>query len=836
MRSGAAIPDALGVSSRLQAFRAQQVNDRRTRMRRRIASLAGLLSAAAILVSCGDSARRTFPTGPLQPGTGRFDITPGACTTLSALQSLAAAVFGAGSPNAQSALGKLSNMDKLLQQGKLSSAQSEAQNLVTFVQQKAAQGTLPGSHDQIEAFISGVLCYVGLSPDTFLILPSDNAQIFKNGAGNAGLSLQANTVTVPTLVTITVLSPTTPPLDTKLDQYPGFIELTQSSVLTKPAIVAVCPASAIPSEVLGRLRLGHQATTGFEITPAADGGFLDCSTSTAQSRLPEWLQRLASIVLPTPLYAKPPLSGGIGGLASEFSPFGPVDPVVSFAAGVGGTATEFQRRPSGDSLRFPPSSSAQPNGSAASTSFSRTPGPRLADVVNGVCTQIDAVLGTAVETECRPNITLTTFQGTILTNVPVGWAIGLGGGVVAPEATTAHTCGGFGSTAATTTDATGKASVCWTLGPTPGTNTVLATPAVGGDVPTGVTFSPAGITFTATATQLTPTATATGGTFVYDGNAHAGSGTCSNSLTPVLAYGGGSVPTNVGTYSLTVTCGAGNPIFVTVTQTATIQITASPTTTSVVCPASLAFTGAGLTPCSASVTGPGLSQSLVPAYSGNLNVGTATVTASYPGGGNYLASSTTTSFQITPAATSALVSCPASVTYTGNPITPCTGSVSGPGLVQSLTPTYSSNIVGLATATVTYPGGGNYQSSSASKTFQILYAQSGCFASPVYSVMPSTKSFQNKGSNLPVKCTLQNAQGSGVTNAQGSLLVEDLGANGLATPSTVASIPNAFAASSSGNYSYGLDTSPAGFVSGHFYRVTATWTDGSNTIGFFFIK
>src|SRR6185437_4637909 len=196
------------------------------------------------------------------------------------------------------ALGKLSNMNKLLQQGKLSSAQSEAQNIVAFVQQKAAQGTLPGSHDQIEAFISGVLCYAGLSPDTFLILPTENA----------GLSLQANTVTVPTLVTITVLPPTTPPLDTKLDQYPGFIEVTQSSVLTKPAIVAVCPASTVPSDVLGRLRLGHQATTGFEITPAADGGFLDCSTSTAESRLPEWLQKLASIVLPTPLYAKPPLS------------------------------------------------------------------------------------------------------------------------------------------------------------------------------------------------------------------------------------------------------------------------------------------------------------------------------------------------------------------------------------------------------------------------------------------------------------------------------------------------------------------------------------------------
>ena len=197
-----------------------------------------------------------------------------------------------------------------------------------------------------------------------------------------------------------------------------------------------------------------------------------------------------------------------------------------------------------------------------------------------------------------------TFQGTLLQNVPLSWAIGLGGGVIAPEVTLAHTCGTFGSTAATTTDVNANASVCWTLGATPGTNTVVATPAPGGDAPLGVFFNGT-FTFTATAKQITPTAGATGGTFPYDGLGHAGSGTCSDNLTPALSYSGGAVPTNAGPYTLTVTCGAGNPLYVTVTATATIQINPAVTTTTVSCPASVVFSGSPLTPCTASVAGPG---------------------------------------------------------------------------------------------------------------------------------------------------------------------------------------------------------------------------------------
>lgn len=728
-------------------------------MRRRNASFLALLAAAAFVVSCSnDAGRGTSPTAPGQP---RFSTTAAACgATLSSLTAMVNTVFGAGSPNASSALGKLDNLDKQLQKGNLSGAKDQALNIVAFIQLKAQQGGLPGTHAQIQMLISSVLCYAGLSPDTFLIYPSDAAQVITHSGGKSGISFQGNTVNEPTLITIEVLPETTPPLITKLDQYPGFIKVTQSSPLTKPAIVGVCPSANVPAEVLERLRLGHQASTGFHITPAADAGFLDCSTSTSQTKSPGLLQRLASIFTPKPLYAKTTLfGGGIAGTVTEFSPFAPVDGEISMRGGIAGTVTEFRAVPT-DSIASPTPRPTLPR-KPGQVELLRTPGGRVNTVVNGVCTQIDAIVGTPVEIECRPIVTLETFQGTLLQNVPVSWVIGQGGGVVAPEATLAHTCGAFGSTASTATNAAGNASVCWTLGATAGTNTVLATATAGGDAPAGVTFS-SGVTFTATATKITPTVTATGGVFVYNGAARAGSGTCSNGLTPALSYSSGSAPINVGTYTLTVTCGAGNPTYNTVTQTATIQITAAPTL--------------------------------------------------------------------------AAVTCPVSMQYTGSVVTPCTGSVTGPGLSLSIIPTYTSNVVGTAMATVSYAGGGNYLPSTASKTFQISYVQVGCFSSPVYSVMPSTKSFQNKGSNVPVKCTLTTAQATGVSNATGDLLVQDLGTNGLGTPQQAFFLANAFKATTSGNYSYGLDTGASGFISQHFYRVTATWSDGSKTVGFFYIK
>src|SRR5262245_47491284 len=169
-------------------------------MRRSIASLIALSAALVFLVSCGDTSRRDAdPTSPIQRGGGQLNTAP-ACVTLTNLVSMVNTVFGAGAPDANSALGKLDNLDKQLQKGNIGEAQEQARSLVSFIQLKAQQGTLPGTHAQIQALINGILCYAGLSADTFIVFPDDPAQILRHGSGRSGISLQANTVAQPTLI------------------------------------------------------------------------------------------------------------------------------------------------------------------------------------------------------------------------------------------------------------------------------------------------------------------------------------------------------------------------------------------------------------------------------------------------------------------------------------------------------------------------------------------------------------------------------------------------------------------------------------------------------------
>lgn len=948
---------------------------------------AASLALVVFAIGCSDKSRDGgIPTGA-RSNSLSSTVTLGSCTTLSNLYTLANQVFGSGSPNVQSVIGKLNNMDKFVQQGDAVDAQAQAKNIVSFVQQKAAQGTLPGTPAQINTFLAGVLCYAGLSPDTFLIQPTDQPQILKSNSGSSGISLQGNTVSVPTLLTINTLDPNGPsPLITKLDQYPTYIDITVSSPLTKTAVVAICLNAPVPADVFARLRLGHQASTGFEIPPPADPSFLGCSTSLASanssSHTPKWLRSLASLFIPKAAYARQMLfaTGGVGGSVTELSPFDAVDGTLFATGGVGGSVIELQRTPVGP---------AAPGKIGPQPGPSRTilPGSRSSTVMNGVCTSVDGTVGTSLDPLCRPAITLATAKGTIMQNVPVTWAVTSGGGTIAPDTTADQACGAYGSTAATATDVNGKASICWTLGLNGGSNTVTATPSAGGDAPAGVKFSPAITGFTASGIKITPVATATGATATFDGLAHAGSGTCDNNLTPALTYntGDGNAPVNAGTWTLTVTCGANSNTFNTVTATAsvtinpvapavavscpvsavfnntaqtpctasvtaigglsltptptysnntnvgtatasytfaatgnyaaasgsaTFTITPAATTTTVTCsPSSVVYNGGAQTPCSANVAGPGLNQNFAPSYTANVNAGTATASYTFAAGGNYLGSSGSKNFTITQATpsvavacstgiytgapvtpctasvsgpglsltatpsytnnvnagvamasytyagggnftgatgsasftilsavTAASVSCPASVTYTGLPQTPCTGAVVGPLLSQAVTPTYSNNVVGTATAMVNYLGGGNYQPSSASTTFKILYVQSGCFAAPIYSVQPPTKSYQKAGSNLPVKCTLLTASGTAVTNATGNLLIQDRGLLGTDPPVTVFNQANVFKMDQNKNYNYGLDTGLPGFVSLHYYFVTASWSDGSTTTGWFYLK
>jgi len=390
--------------------------------------------------------------------------------------------------------------------------------------------------------------------------------------------------------------------------------------------------------------------------------------------------------------------------------------------------------------------------------------------------------------------------------------------------------------------------------------------------------------------------------------------------TPTLDY---TSNTNAGSASVTATY-AGGVNWLASVVSGSFVIAKAPSATTVSCPASATYTGSALTPCTASVTGAGgLSESLTVTHAGNVNVGTATAAAAYAGGINWESSSGSNSFAINAAATNVAMNCPASTLYNGAVQTPCTATASGPDF--SGTPvgvTYdpaSPKDAGAYLANAVFATGGNYLGSANSASFAILklaatatagsatinfgaavpalpctvsgllgvdagtvtcttsvppitvagtypatplvspaspanytvtsvngaltvaaYKQVGCFASPVYSEMPSTKSAQRKGSNIPIKCSLTTPEGVPVTTATGNIQVVDAGMAAVVPPvktgTVVFAANNVFKPSKSGNYAYGLDTSVGDFVAGHYYYVIATWNDGSKTEGWFLLK
>lgn len=522
-----------------------------------------LLTLATVLAACTD---RPAPTAPLSLFRSDANALPGTCTTISNLTTLVNQVFGAGSPDASSALGKLSSMDKKLKRNDIVGAQDAARNLIRFIQEKAA--SLPGAQ-YVPQLIASLECYVGITDDTFLVFPSDQPQVLVSDNGTAGISLPAQPVSEPTLITIAILPDTTTGLlDTKLDKYPGFIRITQVSgvvnSLVDSVVVGVCPSATVPDSVLGRLRLGHQASAGFEVTPAADASFLNCSGAVASAdgdKLTGWVRSLAGLVLPRTLYAQMEFGGGVGGTVTEFSPFGPVDPELSFGGGVGGTVTEFIRVPAPTPVS-PMSPPTKGRKMVESSTKSRA-GDQAVVLSSGLFASLaspsdclQGVVGTALPAECRPLVTITTANGTILQNVPVSFSIGLGGGSTAIDDPSTRTCGAFGSSASTSTNVNGKAGACWTLGAEAGTNTLIATASAGGDAPTGVYFTPNSNTFTVTALKASASLSLSGLNQTYTGSPLAVTVTSTPlglSTVNVTYNDSATAPTDAGAYSVIAT-------------------------------------------------------------------------------------------------------------------------------------------------------------------------------------------------------------------------------------------------------------------------------------------
>jgi hypothetical protein len=533
-----------------------------------------LLTAGAgvtLVVACADGSstapvRRSDPRA-MTP-TASFLAQCPAVTDPSAVTALIGQVFEVGAPNFNSARGKWDNIQKQVRDGNGLVAQEKVWDLVGFLlDKKGGDVTVRPAFIQL---VNSLYCFVGLDAGLpsdwqgsgFIVFPTDSVKTYVSPNAQVGVQLPPTPVGAPALLVLQ--EDPALQLQTKLDQYPGGAFITLSTPLTAPAVVGLCPDPTLVDPVIrGRLRIGHGASTGFEILPPADVSNLglQCAAPSA-SALERALETVAGLVLPKRLQAAIFDVGGVGGSASEFSPFGPVDPVLNFVGGIGGSASEF--------LRMAPSSRASMSVIANPTT----------------CNPVQAAIGNPIPAACRPEVQVRTARGTPFFNVPVQFIVQAGGGAVASEGLSGS-CGTFAASALVPTNDAATSRICWTVGATAGTNVVRAAATAGGDAPDGVWFSPAAVQFTATAnppTQVTfttqPSAIIAGGTIspavrveVQDAR-----GETASAATPAVTLtlvGGGSFA-GVGP-SVTVTAVAGVATFpaVVLTTAGTTQLVAS---------------------------------------------------------------------------------------------------------------------------------------------------------------------------------------------------------------------------------------------------------------------
>ena len=276
----------------------------------------------------------------------------------------------------------------------------------------------------------------------------------------------------------------------------------------------------------------------------------------------------------------------------------------------------------------------------------------------------------------------------------------------------------------------------------------------------------------------------------------------------------------------------------TVTGTFTVLVTAAATTTTVTA-ADAIYDGLPYDGATATVTGPGdLNDPLLITYTGingtiygpssdaPIAAGSYTAAATFAGSGSYLGSTGSATFTITPAGSTTVVSCPASVTYTGAALEVCTATVTGAGLNQAVTPvTYSNNTnVGTAGATAIYAGDANHTGSTGSGSFTITPAGSTTVVSCPLSVTytgaaqtPCTVTVQGAGGlSLTLQPTYANNVNAGTATASYTF-VGDVNHSGSSDSETFTIAP------ASSTTTFG--TAPAAMYPGDF-TVNASNTSG----------
>ncbi len=408
-----------------------------------------LIGVLSLVVACGDDpvAPRSDAGSAAAPPVSLHEACTADPAEIRAL--LSQALSGPGLPSRSSALAKFDNVVRHVARGELPKAQDKVYTLVDFLLKHHARRTLQISEADLTRLINQLLCFVGLGdpvedPDnTWVLNPNDPLTTLVTVDRLSGTQFPANAVSTPTVVTASQASPTA--LNTLLDKY-AFVydwSLTPSQPLN-PGVkvtVGVCPSAAalanVPAseldDLLARLVLGHQhASSGF--TPLARVpipaqmalGCGDTQATATASMGRRLLDGLSAMLLPAVAHAAAArlAIGGVGGSTSEFSEFGPVDPLLKATGGVGGSTSEF--------IRFGP---------AGATS--------LVAALNGT---IDGTVGTQTQGPGLPSVTVRTFQGTAIPGILVAF------GTSAPATSTpvgnASVCGGD-----TMTDAAGTAAV-----------------------------------------------------------------------------------------------------------------------------------------------------------------------------------------------------------------------------------------------------------------------------------------------------------------------------------------------------------------------------------------
>jgi phosphotransferase system IIA component len=236
-------------------------------------------------------------------------------------------------------------------------------------------------------------------------------------------------------------------------------------------------------------------------------------------------------------------------------------------------------------------------------------------------------------------------------------------------------------------------------------------------------------------TAAHPTLTTSGGTFTYDGNAHASTGTAKeiDGTTDVLGSfsytytppGDGTAPSNASAtpYQVSAAFTSGDPNYDNGTP-ATNSITINKATASVLVNGySGTYDGAAHGASLDHATGVGGAD-----LSGSVNLGgtftdvtggTAHWTFSNP---NYNDQSGDVAIDIAKASSTTTITCPTNVTYNGSAQTPCSATATGAGsLSASVTVVYGNNTnAGTATADATFGGDTNHNDSTATQvTFTI---------------------------------------------------------------------------------------------------------------------